>query len=167
MSLHGADGERLREDLTALVLRAVVGSIFVAQGWRKSLSRIDAPHGRAALKETLERNGWPAADQLPRTTGVVELTCGTAVIVGLKTRLALIPLLGILGVAIAHVKWSDGFLGGWDWPYSVAGAAVASMVLGEGRFSAETALRRNVSRAVDADWRRTRQKLLDAAGRVG
>jgi uncharacterized membrane protein YphA (DoxX/SURF4 family) len=143
-----------RGEWCALVLRLVVGPIFVAQGYRKVFAHSDAPHGRDELEATLRRVGVPRPSGLARATGYMELGGGGCVLVGLGSRLAVVPLLGILGVAISMVKWRQGFLGGWDWPYSVAGAAIGVLVLGDGRCSLGAGLRVRCRRGVSAAWGR-------------
>jgi putative oxidoreductase len=126
-----------RTDATSLLLRAVVGPIFMAQGWRKCLSPRDAPHGLAVLQGTLRKNHWPYPELLASMTGATELVCGCAVLLGWRTRVATVPLLGILSVAIAQVKWPEGFIGGWDWPYAVAGSVGALALMGSGQISVD------------------------------
>lgn len=122
-------------DLAALVLRVVVGAIFVTQGSRKLFAADDAPHGRGGLRRTIEASRIPRAGALAIAVSVLELTCGAFVLLGLATRLALLPLAGILTVAIVRFKWNAGFIGGWDWPLSVLAASVAIALLGPGPLS--------------------------------
>lgn len=124
-------------DLAALVLRLVIGGIFIAQGWRKVMAPADAPHGRGNLQRMIESGGFPAASLLALAVGAAELGCGVLVLIGLLTRLAVLPLIGIMLVAIVRFKWKAGFLGGWDWPLSVLGGCVALLLIGGGRFSVD------------------------------
>jgi putative oxidoreductase len=122
-------------DLAALTLRIVVGSIFIVQGYRKVLAPAGAPHGRANLERLIASGGFPAAAQLAILVGLAELGAGLFVLAGLLTRLAVLPLLVVLLVAIVRFKWKAGFLGGWDWPLSVFGSCAALLLLGGGRYS--------------------------------
>ncbi len=126
--------------LAALVLRLVIGGIFIAQGWRKVLSPADAPHGRGNLERMIGSGGFPAAGTLAMLVGVAELGCGIAVLIGFLLRLAVLPLIVVLLVAIVRFKWKQGFLGGWDWPLSVLGSCVALLLLGAGQVSLDGAL---------------------------
>jgi putative oxidoreductase len=128
-------------DLAALVLRVAAGSIFVAQGYRKLFAPADAPHGRAGLSEMIRRSGMPSPDRLAAVVAAIELVGGIALLLGLLTRLALIPLSVILLVAIVGFKRKAGFLGGWDWPFSVLAIAAALFVLGAGAWSLDAVLR--------------------------
>ena len=46
-------------------------------------------------------------------------------------------LAAILVVAIAGFKWRAGFLGGWDWPFSVLAILSAIFILGAGAWSVD------------------------------
>ncbi|TMD67799.1 MAG: DoxX family protein [Chloroflexi bacterium] len=127
-------------DLAIVVLRLAVAAIFIAQGWRKLLAPAEAPHGRANLQRMISSGGFPAAAPLAILVGLAELGGGTLVLAGLLTRLAVLPLIAILLVAIGRFKWKAGFLGGWDWPLAVLGACAALLLLGAGRLSLDHVL---------------------------
>ncbi len=124
----------------ALLLRLAAGMIFIAQGVRKLIASPDAPHGRDALAEMIRRQGWPWAGRLAIVVAATELLCGVMVLIGLLTRFAAIPLAAILVVAILGFKRKAGFLGGWDWPFSVLAIVVAIFVLGAGAWSIDALL---------------------------
>lgn len=127
-------------ELAALVLRVVVGTIFVAEAQRKLFGAPDARHGRADLRRLVARAGAPAPALVASLVSWLELVCGALVLVGLFTRLATVPLAAILLVAIVRIKWSDGFIGGWDWPLSVLAATVGIALLGPGAVSLDAAI---------------------------
>ncbi len=91
-------------DTASLVLRIVVGSIFVAQGYRKLFAVPDAPHGRANLTAMIRRRGFPYPERLAFASSTVELVCGSFVLVGLFTRVFVVPLIGVLLPAILFFK---------------------------------------------------------------
>jgi putative oxidoreductase len=126
--------------LAALVLRVSAGLIFVAQGVRKVFAPDDAPHGRGALADMIGREGLPQPDRLALIVAGTELIGGAALLTGFLTRIATIPLLVILIVAILGFKRKAGFLGGWDWPFSVAAIDLAILVLGPGPWSLDALL---------------------------
>ncbi len=127
-------------DVVALLVRLVVGAIFVAQGYIKLLRPPDAPHGRANLEAMIRGRGIPAPRELAILVSALELVCGVAVAAGFLTRLAIVPLVVILVVAIAGFKLRNGFVGGWDWPLSVLTLLAVIALLGAGAWSVDAAL---------------------------
>jgi putative oxidoreductase len=127
-------------EAAALILRLVVGAIFVAQGYRKTFAPADVPHGRAGLVRLISGAGLPSAPLLAGAVGAVELACGLCLLVGLFTAIASLVLSGVLLVAIVVFKWRSGFVGGWDWPLVCLAAVIALLLLGPGPLSLDTAL---------------------------
>lgn len=124
-------------DIAALVLRLVVGAIFIAHGRPKLFLPPDAPKGRAGLTATIARGGLPSPEAFALAVGVTELVCGALVLVGFGTRIAAVPLAIVMVAAIVLSKWRQGFVGGWDWPLSVLGALLALLLLGSGAYSVD------------------------------
>ena len=86
--------------LPGLLARIAIGFIFLQSGWGK-LQHLDKV---IAFFTSL---GIPAANiQAPFVAGV-ELTCGTLVLVGLFTRVASLPLIATMVVAILTAKRGD------------------------------------------------------------
>jgi putative oxidoreductase len=128
-------------DAAALLVRLVAGAIFVAQGYIKLFRPPDASHGRANLEAMIRNRGIARPGELALLVSALELVCGTALLVGFATRLAIIPLAVILVVAIAGFKFRSGFVGGWDWPLSVLTLLAVSALLGAGAWSVDAVLR--------------------------
>jgi uncharacterized membrane protein YphA (DoxX/SURF4 family) len=80
-----------------LLVRLAVGSVFVSSGIVKFLFDNQGP-GRFA------RVGFPHASALAMFVGTTEVVCGTLVILGLFVRLASVPLVVDMLVAIATTK---------------------------------------------------------------
>lgn len=118
----------------AAILRLAAAAIFLAQGIRKVFAPPDAAHGRGGLAAAIGREGMPAPERLAWLVAVTELVGGAALGIGLFTRLAAVPLVVVLLVAI-YSKRRAGFLGGWDWPLSVLAIVVAILLLGPGPWS--------------------------------
>jgi putative oxidoreductase len=78
----------------ALLVRLLVGAVFVSEGIQKFLFPGELGVGRFA------KIGLPAPDLLAPFVGSVEITCGMLVLLGLLTRLAAGPLLAVMCVAL-------------------------------------------------------------------
>ena len=81
-----------------LLIRILVGWVFVSEGIQKFLFPAQLGVGR------FEKIGIPSPHLMAPFVGTVEIVCGTLLLVGLLTRLAAIPLLGVILVAIATTK---------------------------------------------------------------
>ncbi len=128
------------EDAATLVLRLTLGSIFFAHGWPKVFGPPDGVHGRGRTTRLLASQGLPLPQVLAWSVGISEVVGGALVVVGLFTRIAVIPLAAILVGAIVFVKWNKGFEDGWDWPFSLLGTCVALFLLGGGTWSLDDLL---------------------------
>jgi uncharacterized membrane protein YphA (DoxX/SURF4 family) len=94
-----ASGNATGATTRALILiRLLVGAVFLSEGIQKFLFTATLGVGRFA------KIGLPAPQVLAPFVGVVEIVCGTLVIVGLLTRLAAVPLLITISVAILTTK---------------------------------------------------------------
>lgn len=100
----GADGPA-----AVICVRLLVGVVFLSEGIQKFLYPHQLGPGRFATI------GIPVAAFFANLDGVVEILCGSLVIVGLLTRPAAIPLLIDIAGAIALTKARElqpgGFLG--------------------------------------------------------
>jgi uncharacterized membrane protein YphA (DoxX/SURF4 family) len=81
-----------------LVVRLLVGLVFVPEGVKKFLFPEQWGAGR------FERIGIPAPEAMAYFVGGVEIVFGLLLLIGLLTRLATIPLLIDITVAIATTK---------------------------------------------------------------
>lgn len=76
----------------------MVGAVFVSEGIQKFLFAEKLGASR------FSKIGLPNPDFLGPFVGSFEIVCGTLILIGLFTRLAAIPLLVIMLVAIATTK---------------------------------------------------------------
>jgi len=83
---------------STILVRILVGSVFLSEGIQKFLFPAALGVGRFI------KIGIPAPEVMAPFVGVVEIVCGTLLIVGLATRLAAIPLIIDMLVAIATTK---------------------------------------------------------------
>jgi putative oxidoreductase len=81
-----------------LLIRLAVGLVFASEGIQKFLFVEAQGAGRFA------KIGIPAPELMGPFVGVVELVCGLLVLVGLATRLAALPLVIDMMVALAATK---------------------------------------------------------------
>lgn len=92
---------------TTILIRLMVGIVFISEGIQKFLFAEDRGAGR------FEKMGLPNPEFLGGFVGTFEIICGALIVIGLFTRLASIPLIIIMIVAIvttkADVYTKDGF----------------------------------------------------------
>jgi uncharacterized membrane protein YphA (DoxX/SURF4 family) len=87
-----------RAPAAVLLIRLMVGAVFLSEGIQKFLFPADIGAGRFA------KIGLPAPEFLGPWVGTFEILCGALVLVGLVTRLAVVPLITIMCVAISTTK---------------------------------------------------------------
>jgi uncharacterized membrane protein YphA (DoxX/SURF4 family) len=81
-----------------ILIRVMVGAVFLAEGIQKFLYPAEVGAGRFA------KIGIPQPELLAPFVGSVEIVCGTLVLLGLFTRSAVVPLLGVMAVAFVTTK---------------------------------------------------------------
>jgi len=81
-----------------ILIRLLVGAVFLSEGIQKFLFPAALGVGR------FTKIGIPAPHFFAPFVGVVEIVCGTLLTVGLLTRLATIPLIIDISVAIVTTK---------------------------------------------------------------
>jgi putative oxidoreductase len=123
---------------TTILIRLMVGAVFLSEGIQKFLFPDKLGAGR------FEKIGLPFPEFLGPFVGSFEIICGSLVLIGLLTRLASIPLIIIMLVAIATTKAevlaNDGF---WemmhgsrtDWAMLLSG--IFLLIKGGGRWSVD------------------------------
>jgi len=83
----------------SLLIRVMVGAVFLSEGIQKFLFPEQLGAGRFL------NIGLPMPEGLGPCVGTCEILCGGLVLLGFLTRLAAIPLLTIMAVALASTKW--------------------------------------------------------------
>jgi|ERR1022692_675928 uncharacterized membrane protein YphA (DoxX/SURF4 family) len=81
-----------------ILIRLLVGAVFLSEGIQKFLFPATLGVGR------FTKIGIPAPQFFAPFVGIVEIVCGTLLIVGVLTRLATIPLIIDISVAILTTK---------------------------------------------------------------
>ncbi len=87
-----------RTQAAIVLIRVAVGAVFLSEGIQKFLFPAALGVGR------FTKIGIPAPQFFAPFVGVVEIVCGALVIAGLVTRLAAVPLVIDISVAIATTK---------------------------------------------------------------
>src|SRR5687767_13992144 len=82
-----------------VLIRLLIGAVFLSEGIQKFLFPDQLGAGRFL------KIGLPMPEVLGPFVGTFEIVCGSLVLVGLLTRLAVIPLLIIMAVALTTTKW--------------------------------------------------------------
>jgi putative oxidoreductase len=102
-----------RAPAATILIRSLVGAVFFEEGIQKFLFADLLGAGRFA------RIGIPAPEVVGPFVGAVEVICGALILLGLLTRLAAVPLLINICVAIASTKVPI-LLGHGYWHFSLA-----------------------------------------------
>jgi uncharacterized membrane protein YphA (DoxX/SURF4 family) len=83
---------------SVILVRLAVGAVFLSEGVQKFLFPADLGAGRFA------KIGIPSPEVMAPFVGVVEVVCGLLILAGLLTRLAAVPLIVDMLVAISTTK---------------------------------------------------------------
>ncbi|MNY07661.1 hypothetical protein D3C86_1404760 [compost metagenome] len=87
-----------RAPAATLLIRLMVGGVFLSEGIQKFLYPAALGVGR------FMKIGLPAPEVLAPMVACFEVGCGSLILLGLLTRLAALPTLSIMGVALATTK---------------------------------------------------------------
>lgn len=85
---------------STIIIRLMVGAVFLSEGIQKFLFADEVGAGRFA------KIGLPEPEVLGTLVGSFEITCGLLVLLGMFTRIAVLPLITIMLVAIATTKFT-------------------------------------------------------------
>lgn len=138
ISLIDGIGPRL-EWLPLALARLTVGWVFLQSGWGKL-------HNLEGVTSFFESLGIPAPHlQAPLVAGI-EFAGGLLLLLGLATRFAAAPLVGVMAVAIGTALWAD--LEGLSDLFALAEFGyivilIGLVVFGSGSLSLDALIRRN------------------------
>lgn len=130
-----------------ILIRLIVGAVFLSEGVQKFLFPNDLGVGR------LIKIGIRAPQVMAPFVGVIEVVCGTLVILGLLVRLAAIPLIIDMLVAISTTKipiliksgfWAMAHEARVD--YAMLLGSIFLLIVGAGAWSIDMRLSSNASR---------------------
>ena len=129
---------------TTILIRLMVGAVFFSEGIQKFLFPETLGAGRFA------KIGLPSPEFLGSVFGFFEILCGALILIGLFTRLASIPIIIIMIVAIATTKaevlkndgvWEMLHGSRTDWAMLLGG--IFLLIEGAGKWSFDTKLSQN------------------------
>ena len=98
---------------SVILIRIVVGGVFLSEGIQKFLYPNDLGAGRFI------KIGIPAPEVMGPFVGMIEIICSSLIVLGLLTRLAAIPLIIDMCVALISTKIPI-LLGHGFWRFSVS-----------------------------------------------
>lgn len=129
MNASHSTHDRAAVDLSLLLVRVVVGTIFAVHGAQKLLGAF----GGGGLDATVEHMGpigYPVA--------IGEFFGGLGLIVGFLTRFSAASLIVIMIGAIVQVHGKNGFLmqnGGFEYNFALIGLLLPILLAGPGRLA--------------------------------
>ena len=137
-------GESNNVQSAIILVRIIVGTVFLFEGMQKFIFPAALGIGR------FMKIGIPAPEVMAPFVGVIEIVCGLMVLFGLYTRLAALPLVIDMLVAIATTKipilmekgfWAMAHEARVDW--SMILGSVFLLIAGSGRWSLDELRIRN------------------------
>ena len=136
-----------RAPSATILIRLIVGAAFLSEGIQKFLFPAEVGAGR------FEKIGFSYPEPTAQFVACFEIVCGSFVLLGLFTRLAVVPLIIIMLVAIASTKipilqekgfWKMAHDARTDW--SMLLGSIFLLIVGAGSFSCDQVLARSAQR---------------------
>ena len=130
---------KLNKDLGLTMLRVIVGLVFFAHGYQKLFT-----YGINGVAGSFAQIGIPAPHLSAFLATFAELFGGAALLLGLFTRLAAIPVAITMVVAILNVHLKGGFFApaGVEYPLTLLVANLALITAGGGAFAIDNLISR-------------------------
>jgi putative oxidoreductase len=124
-------------DLSKLLLRLAAGASFVFHGSQKLFGAFGGS-GIEGFTKFIGSLGIPYAEVNAWLAAGTEFFCGIALIIGFFARLASIPLIVVMGVAIYSVTGKKGFNivdGGFEYNVTLIALLLSIFLSGSGKYS--------------------------------
>jgi putative oxidoreductase len=125
-----------------LVLRVVLGVIFIGHGAQKLFGSFGGPR-ISGFASVLEQMGVKPARPMAILAGLAEFVGGILMILGFLTPLAALALIVVMTVAVFTVHLKNGFFatnGGYEFNLALAGMALTLLITGAGAYSLDSVL---------------------------
>ena len=136
---------RTNAPAATLLIRLIVGLVFLSEGIQKFLFPAEVGAGR------FTKIGIPYPETAAAFVGTFEIVCGALVTLGLLTRLAVTPTIVIMLVAISSTKipillekgfWSMAHDSRTDW--SMLLGSIFLLIVGAGKWSIDRVMQRRL-----------------------
>lgn len=130
-------------DLGLLILRVALGVVFIYHGGQK-LFGLFGGYGLTGTAQWMGSIGIPLPYLSALAAGSAEFFGGAALLIGLFPRIAAVPMVFTMLVAIVSAHWGrfDARSGGVEYPLTLAAALAAVALVGGGRWTLTGVLRR-------------------------
>src|SRR5690606_3878231 len=121
-------------DVGLLLVRLAVGIVFVFHGSQKLFGAFDGP-GISGFADGLEKMGIPAPMLGAILAACAEFFGGLALLTGIGVRIAAIPLIVTMAVAVFKVHWGSFSLqkGGIEYAMTLGLVVLGLALTGPGR----------------------------------
>jgi len=129
-------------DVGLLVLRLVLGVIFIGHGAQKLFGSFGGPR-ISGFAKMLEQLGVKPARPMAILAGLAEFVGGILVMIGFLTPLAALALIVVMTVAVFTVHLKSGFFvtnGGYEFNLALAGMALTLLIVGAGAYGLDSTL---------------------------
>jgi uncharacterized membrane protein YphA (DoxX/SURF4 family) len=130
---------RTTAPVATVIIRLLVGAVFLSEGIQKFLYPVEVGAGRFA------KIGFESPEFMAAFVACFEITCGALVLLGLATRLAVVPLVIIMLTAMVTTKlpilqeggfWKMAHESRTDW--SMLLGSTFLLIVGAGRLSIDS-----------------------------
>ena len=125
------------------VLRLVLAVVFAVHGGQKTLGWFGGEGWTATLQQWTDPDGGLHFPYPLAVLGLLAEPCSAlGLLTGFLTRLAALGIFCTMAVAMVAVHGQGGFLAprGYEYPFTLAGVALALMLCGGGRWSLDRLL---------------------------
>ncbi|CAN5540510.1 MAG: DoxX family protein [Actinomycetota bacterium] len=129
-------------DLALLILRVVIGAIFIAHGAQKLFGSFGGP-GLEGTTGFFGQLGIKPAGAMALAAGLAEFVGGILLAAGFLTPIAALALIATMAVAAVKVHLGNGFFateGGYEYNLALSVVALTFILAGAGAYSLDAAI---------------------------